>query len=104
MSHAVERRTGEIGLRMALGALPAQVLRMVLRESLMLAGLGAAAGAAAAYWTGQLVASMLFGLSAADPATYLAVAVLLAVMAVLACVVPARRASHVDPLVALRSE
>ena len=75
MSHAVFRRTGEIGLRMALGALPGHVLRMILRESLALVGLGILTGIAAAFSAGRIVASMLFGLSPADPLTYGAVAI-----------------------------
>jgi predicted permease len=104
LSHGVARRTGEIGLRMALGALPAHVLRMVLRESLLIVGLGLVLGVVAAYWASQLVASMLYDLSVGDPATYAAVALLLILMAALAAVVPARRASRIDPLVALKSE
>jgi predicted permease len=101
MSHAVVRRTGEIGLRMALGAPPARVLWMILRESLALVGLGIAAGMAAAYGAGRLVATMLFGLSPTDPITYVAVALVLVVIGVLASLLPARRASRIDPSVAM---
>jgi predicted permease len=104
MSHAVLRRTGEIGLRMALGALPAHVLRMVLGESLTLVGLGIATGAAAACAAGRVVGAMLFGLSPVDPLTYVSAAMILLAVAVAASLLPARRASHIDPIVALRVE
>jgi predicted permease len=104
MSHAVLRRTGEIGLRMALGAVPGNVLRMILRESLMLVCLGMVTGAAAAYGAGRLVASMLFNLSPADPLTYGVVAIVLTAVALLASVVPALRASRIDPVSALKIE
>ncbi len=102
MSYAVLRRTAEIGLRMALGALPAHVLRMILRESLTLVCFGVAAGIAAAYGASRLVATMLFGLSPADPLTYGAAALVLAAVALLASLLPARRASRVDPMIAFR--
>jgi ABC-type antimicrobial peptide transport system permease subunit len=104
MSHAVLRRTGEIGLRMALGALPAHVLLMVLRECLLLVSLGIAAGIAATYGAGRLVASMLFGVSPLDPMTYGAVAAGLTAVALLASLAPARRASRIDPVVALKTD
>jgi predicted permease len=104
MSHAVLRRTGEIGLRMALGAQRADVLGMVLRECLVLVGLGILTGIGAASAAGRLVASMLFGVSTADPLTYGAVAAALAVTALLASFAPARRASLIDPVVALKIE
>ena len=104
MSYAVLRRTGEIGLRMALGALPAGVLWMIVRESLALVSIGIAIGLAAAFGATRAIASMLFGLSASDPLTYAAVAVLMVIVAIVACLMPARRASKVDPMVALRTE
>jgi predicted permease len=104
MSHAVFRRTGEIGLRMALGALPGHVLRMILRESLLLVGLGILTGIAAAFSAGRIVASMLFDLSPADPVTYGAVAIVLTLIALLASAAPARRASRIDPIAALKIE
>ncbi len=104
MSHAVLRRTGEIGLRMAVGARPADVLGMILRESLALVGVGLALGAAGAYGAGRLVASMLFELSPADPITYGAVALILLMIAALASLLPARRAGRIDPMVALKIE
>jgi predicted permease len=104
MSHAVLRRTGEIGLRMALGAPPVRVLRLILRESLVLAGLGVTIGAAAAYGSGRLVATMLFDLSPADPLTFGCAASVLVASAVLASFLPAHRASRIDPIVALKIE
>ncbi len=104
MSHTVFRRTGEIGLRMALGALPGHVLRMILRESLVLVGLGILTGIAAAFSAGRIVASMLFDLSPADPLTYGAVAIVLTLIALLASAAPARRASRIDPIAALKIE
>jgi ABC-type antimicrobial peptide transport system permease subunit len=101
MSHAVIRRTGEIGLRMALGAPPGHVQWMILRESLALVCLGIVAGMAAAYGSGRLVATMLFGLSPTDPITFFTVALVLVAIGVLASLLPARRASRVDPAVAL---
>ncbi len=104
LSHAVARRTGEIGLRMALGAPSGQVQRMILGESLRLVLVGVVVGSAVAWFTSRLIATMLFGLSAADPATYATVALGLGVVALLASLLPARRASHIDPIVALRIE
>jgi predicted permease len=104
MSYLVQHRTGEIGLRLALGAQPWQVLRMVLRESLWLVGIGLVAGLGAAYAGSGWIASLLFDLSPADPLTYGLVAGLLLAVTLLASLLPARRAARVDPLVALRTE
>ncbi len=104
MSYAVLRRTGEIGLRMALGALPAHVLRMILRESLGLVVLGVVLGLAGAAAAGRLITTMLFGLSPTDPFTFVAAALLLVAVALVACLLPARRAAKVDPMTALRTE
>jgi predicted permease len=104
MSYLVLQRTGEIGLRLALGAVPAQVLRMVLRESFMLVAVGLVAGLSVAYTVRRFVESMLFGLSGADPLTYLAVAGMLIAVTLVASFRPARRAARVDPMVALRAE
>jgi predicted permease len=104
MSFLVLHRKGEIGLRMAVGALPAQVLRMILRESLALVGLGVALGLPAAYGSSRFIESMLFGLSPADSLTYGSVALILIVVALLASLLPALRAAQVDPMAALRSE
>lgn len=104
MAYAVNRRTSEIGVRMALGAQRGRIARMVLREALFLAGCGIAVGIPAAALTSRLVASQLFGLLPGDPVTFLSVCVLMAVMTVLASYLPARRAASVDPMQALRSE
>ncbi len=104
LSYNVLRRTGEIGLRMALGALPGRVLWMVISESLLLVSLGALLGLASAWGLSRLVANKLYGLSATDPATYVLVALVLLAVAALASLLPARRAARVDPMVALRTE
>ena len=104
MSYAVVRRTGEIGLRMALGALPSHVLGMIVRESMSLVVLGVLIGIGAAWGATRWISSMLFGLSATDPVTYAMVAALLLTVAIFACLLPARRASKVDPMTALRTE
>jgi predicted permease len=104
MSYAVAQRSHEIGIRVALGARPVDVLRMVLRHALVLAGSGVAAGLLGALALSRAVASLLFELSPTDPVTLASVAALLTVVALLASYWPARRATRVDPLVALRSE
>jgi putative ABC transport system permease protein len=104
MSYVVAGRTREIGLRIALGADPRRVLRLVLGEGLTLAVIGSGIGAVAAFLATRLLTSLLYGVSSSDPLTFVAVAVLLAAVALLACYVPARRAAKVDPLVALRAE
>jgi predicted permease len=104
MSYSVLRRTAEIGLRMALGALPSQVMGMMLRESVALVSAGVVAGTAAAYGLSRLVASMLYGLSPTDPLTYASVAAILMTIATAASAVPARRAARLQPTEALREE
>jgi len=104
LSHGVARRTQEIGLRMALGAAPKRVLTMVLTESVALMGLGLVIGMAGAYALSRMVASMLFGLSPSDPFTFILAALSLAVVGLLASWLPARRASRIDPNVALKAE
>lgn len=104
MAHGVARRTNEIGIRMALGAKGGNIAWMVLRETLLLVVVGLALGIPAAWFAGRLVSSQLFGLSGADPWTLIAAALVLTVVAMLAGYIPARRASRVDPLTALRYE
>ena len=98
------RRTREIGVRLALGALPAQIAQMMLGHGLRLLGCGLLLGFASAFALSRLIRSLLFGVSANDPLIYLAVSLLLAGAALLACWIPARRASRVDPMITLRAE
>ncbi len=104
LSGSVAERTHEIGVRAALGASPASVLTLVLRQGLLLTGMGVAIGLAAAAAASQLIAAMLFGVSPLDPFTYLAVVALLLLVSAIACIVPASRAAQVDPIIALRYE
>lgn len=104
MSHMVAGRTREIGLRMAIGAQRADVRRLILRQGMMLAAVGAIAGLIAAFGGAQLLKTMLYGVSPSDPITFLLVSLLLLAVALFACWIPARRATHVDPMVALRSQ
>jgi putative ABC transport system permease protein len=104
LAYTVAQQTREIGIRMALGANPGTVLRLVLARGLRLAGAGTLIGVLAALMLTQLLNSLLFGVSATDPLTFAAVAGLLLGVALLACYVPARRAMRVDPMVALRCE
>lgn len=100
----VARRTHEIGVRMALGARPARVISMVVRRSLLLAGIGVAVGLAIALGAARLVSSMLYGIAPHDPVSYAAAAGVLLLAAVAAGLIPALRAARVDPVTALRSE
>jgi predicted permease len=104
LSYEVSRRTREIGIRIALGAQPERVLKLVLRQGIALAIVGAAVGIGVALGVTRYLASMLFNVRASDPWTMSAVAVLLALVALAACYIPARRATRVDPMVALRYE
>jgi len=104
MSYAVTRRTNEIGVRMALGARGDDVVRMVMKETMLLVAVGMAAGLGAALATTRLISTLLFGLSPNDPATIAAAALLMTVVAAFAGYLPARRASRVDPMTALRCE
>lgn len=104
VSYSVSRRTNEIGIRMALGAEPGRVLRMVLREASTLAGIGVAAGVVGALTIGRFVRVLLFGVKASDPLTIAAAASLLVAVALAASWVPARRAAGVEPMRALRHD
>ncbi len=104
MAFAVVRRTNEIGVRMALGARASDVLWMVLREALLLVGAGTVIGLPVALASSRLIASQLFGLTPADPLTISVATLMLAGVATLACYLPARRASRVEPMLALRYE
>ncbi len=104
INYSVSQRTQEIGIRMALGAERGAVLSLILREGLMLAGSGAAVGIVVAALLARLVRSQLFGIGASDPLTFAGAMILLGATALIACLVPARRAMAVDPAIALRNE
>jgi predicted permease len=104
MSYSVARRTGEIGVRMALGASQRSVAMMILREILVLVAVGSLVGAACAVGLGHFVESLMFGLATRDPLTLLAAVAILLIVALVAGYLPARRAARIDPIVALRSE
>ena len=104
VTYSVAQRTREVGIRMALGAQKKDVLKMVLAQGVALVAWGAVIGLIACYWLSRLVSSQLYGVSAYDPATLISVVVVLIVVALLATYIPARRATKVDPLVALRYE
>jgi putative ABC transport system permease protein len=104
LSYVVSRRTREIGIRVAIGAQRAEVIRLVLRSGLSLALVGVVIGVAAAAWASQLMRGLLHDVRPGDPLTFLAVGVLLSAVAALASFVPAWRASRVDPVVVLKGE
>ncbi|MGC1905658.1 MAG: ABC transporter permease [Candidatus Acidiferrum sp.] len=104
MAYTVSRRTNEIGIRMALGARPVNILRLIVGESMKLTFLGASSGLVGAYAVTRVVKSLLFGVTSTDPFTFASVTLLLCFVAVLATYIPARRASRVDPLVAIKYE
>jgi putative ABC transport system permease protein len=104
IAYGVAQRTREFGVRLALGAGARHILELVLREGILLIGLGLLVGLGGAFAAARFVQAMLFGVGATDPLTFGAIAVLLAAVALAACLIPARRATRVDPVVALRSE
>jgi len=102
MAHSVAHRTREIGIRMALGAQALDVLKLIVRQGMKLVLIGMVIGSAGAFAVTRSMSSLLYGISATDPFTFIGIAVLLAVVALLACFIPARRATKLDPTVALR--
>jgi ABC-type antimicrobial peptide transport system permease subunit len=103
MAYAVSQRTRELGIRLALGASGAEVRGMVLRQGLTLAALGVAVGLVVALLLTSLVSNLLYGVSATDPVTFIVIPLILVTVAAVAIFIPARRASRVDPVIALRS-
>jgi ABC-type antimicrobial peptide transport system permease subunit len=103
-SYSVSQRTQEMGIRLAFGARASDIIRQILTQGVRLIGIGLGVGLIGALVMGQLLAGLLFGVSAVDPAALLGVAILLLAVTLLACYLPARRAARVDPMVALRCE
>ena len=104
VAYATKQRTHEIGIRMSLGAEPASVLTLVLREGILLAGIGTVLGLAGAWAVRQVLSGLLYGVLPSDPATYIGASILVFGATVAACYMPALRAARVDPMTALRCE
>ena len=104
MSYAVSQRTRELGIRMAMGATPGNVLQLIILNGAKLIALGVGIGLILAFAVSRIMKGLLYNVSPADPMTYLLVPIFLTVVALLACWLPAHRATQVDPLIALRNE
>jgi ABC-type antimicrobial peptide transport system permease subunit len=102
--HVIAQRTGEIGVRMALGATPGAVVAMLLRQGLTLALLGVGLGSLSAWWACRLLSKLLYGLAPTDPFTFALSALILMLIAALACWIPSRAAARIDPILPLRND
>jgi putative ABC transport system permease protein len=103
MAYSVSQRTQEIGIRMALGARTMDVWAMVLRHGIGITAAGMVLGLLCAFALARVVTNLLYGVSATDPVTFILISILLAIVALIACVIPARRATRVDPVIAIKN-
>ena len=104
MAYLVNQGTRELGIRIALGASPRNILSLVVRQGMVLAFFGVAIGLAAAFLLVRLIRSLLFGVEVTDPITFAGISLLLAMITLLACYIPARRAARIDPMISLRCD
>jgi putative ABC transport system permease protein len=104
MAYLVNQGTRELGIRIALGASPRNILSLVVRQGMVLAFFGEAIGLAAAFLLVRLIRSLLFGVEATDPITFAGISLLLAMITLLACYIPAQRAARIDPMISLRCD